>query len=108
IEKIDSPAKALFLGNILENILFPYPKINESEKETLNMVLDSIDKFMTGKSADFRKYDEKGEQPQDFLDSLKELGLFGLIIPEEYGGIGLSNSAYSRVLQQTSLYDSAT
>ncbi len=108
IQKDDSPAKALFLGNILDNVIFPYPKIEEAEKETLNMVLDSIDKFMSGKASDFKEYDIKGEQPAEFLNNLKELGLFGLIIPEEYGGIGLSNSAYSRVLQQTSLYDSAT
>jgi acyl-CoA dehydrogenase family protein 9 len=107
-ENDNSPAKALFLGNIIENLIFPYPVISSSEKETLNMVLDSIDRFMGSKSEDFKKYDIKGEQPDEFLNKLKELGLFGLIIPEEYGGIGLSNSAYSRVLQQTSMYDSAT
>ena len=107
-EKDNSAAKALFLGNILENAMFPYPKISDTEKETLNMVLESIDKFMTGKAEDFREYDKKGEQPAEFLKTIGELGLFGLIIPEEYGGIGLSNSAYSRVLQQTSLYDSST
>ncbi len=36
------------------------------------------------------------------------MGLFGLIIGEEYGGLGLSNGAYARVLAQTSAHDSAT
>ena len=94
-----SPAKALFLGNILENVIFPFPKISAQESETLQMVLESIDKFMAPKASAFKVHDDKGEQPQDYLENLKELGLFGLIIPEEYGGIGLSNSGYSRVLQ---------
>ena len=36
------------------------------------------------------------------------MGLFSLIIPPEFDGLGLSNSAYSRVLQQTSRYDAST
>lgn len=103
-----SPAKALFMGNILEEAIFPFPSIDPKEKETLSMVIESIDKFMQGKEEDFRQYDVKGEQPDSYLESLKEMGLFGLIIPEEYGGIGLSNSAYSRALQQTSNYDAST
>lgn len=104
----DSPAKALFLGTVLQSKLFPFPKLKESEVETLKMVLESIDRFMEGRAADYRKYDEKGEQPESYLKSLKELGLFGLIIPEEHGGIGFSNWAYSRVIQQTSRYDGST
>ena len=53
--------------------------------------------------------DQRGEQPDDYLQSLRDLGLFGLIIPEEHGGIGLSNSAYARVIEQTeSRYDGST
>lgn len=34
------------------------------------------------------------------MNGLKELGLFGLQIPEEYGGLGLSNSSYARVVEE--------
>ena len=103
-----SVAKSFFLGHIIEQNLFPFPAVQESETETLRMVLDSIDKFMEGRSEIFRKYDESGEQPSEYLDELRNLGLFGLIIPEEFGGIGFSNTAYSRVLQQTSRYDASS
>ena len=103
-----SPAKALFLGNILEDVIFPYPTIKEEERETIQMVVDSIDKFMSTKDHTYREYDVKGEQPEEYIDSLREMGLFGLIIPEEFGGIGLSNSGYSRALQQTSKWDAST
>ncbi|MEZ4755037.1 MAG: acyl-CoA dehydrogenase family protein [Bdellovibrionota bacterium] len=103
-----SAAKQLFLGTIIEQNLFPFPKFNADEAETLTMIIESIDKFLDGKQEQFREYDVKGAQPDEYLNSLKELGLFGLIIPEEYGGIGLSNSGYARVVQQASKYDAST
>ena len=103
-----SIAKSIFLGNFVEENIFPFPKIDGEEAETLRIVLDSIDKFMDGRFEEFREFDRVGEQPEEYIESLKELGLFGLIIPEEYGGIGFSNTAYSRVLQQTSRYDAST
>jgi alkylation response protein AidB-like acyl-CoA dehydrogenase len=104
----DSPAKGLFLGEIREEKLFPFPTIRAEERETLQMVIESIDRFMADKGEDFRRYDESGEQPQEYIEELKALGLFSLIIPEEFEGLGLSNSGYSRVLQQTSRYDAST
>lgn len=103
-----SPAKLLFLGNILSENLIPFPKIKSEETETLRLVLDSVDKFMQEHEADYRRFDEQGYQPDDYINSLRELGLFGLIIPEEYGGLGLSNTGYSRVLQQTTRLDGST
>jgi alkylation response protein AidB-like acyl-CoA dehydrogenase len=105
---ISSPVKGFFLGELSEKHLFPFPKLDSDESELIGIVLDSVDKFMAGKSDDFRDYDEKGAQPDEYVAALKELGLFGLIIPEEYGGIGLSNTGYSRVLQQSSRYDAST
>ena len=107
-DTFESPAKALFSGEIRSESLVPFPTISESEKETLRFVIESVDKFMGQREADFKAYDEKGEQPEAYLNELKELGLFSLIIPEEYSGLGLSNSGYSRVLQQTSRYDGST
>ena len=108
LDRSGSVAKGLFLGNILEQNLFPYPGISEQERETLTMVLDSVSRFMGEHEGAYREYDRKGEQPEEYLQHLRELGLFGLIIPEEYGGIGLSNAGYSRVLQQTSRFDAST
>lgn len=108
LDKEASPAKSLFFGTIEEGNIFPYPEISQSERETIEMVLDSIDKFMEGKEHLFRDFDKKAEQSPEYIQSLRELGLFGLIIPEEYGGIGLSNTGYSRVLQQVTRYDGST
>ena len=102
-----SPAKALFCGRIIQPSFWPFPEMPGEQKEMLEMVLDSVDRFFEDKQDDFREWDEASKQPEEFIQGLRELGLFGLIIPEEYGGIGLSNAGYSRVLQQSSRYDSS-
>lgn len=102
-----SPVKSLFLGHVIHQNLFPYPKIKEEERETLEMVLDSFDRFLAEKQESFAKWDDDAAQPEDFLQGLRDMGLFGLIIPEEYEGLGLSNAAYSRVLSQSSMHDSS-
>ena len=97
-----SAVKSLFLGNMVQQNLFPYPKIREEERETLEMVLDSFDRFLQERKDSFAKWDDAAAQPEEFLQGLRDMGLFGLIIPEEYEGLGLSNAAYSRVLSQSS------
>lgn len=102
-----SPAKALFRGEINQPSFWPFPGIDAEQKEMLDMVVDSVDRFLTDTQDKFAQWDQVGAQPAEFIDALRELGLFGIIIPEEYGGIGLSNAGYSRVLQQSSRHDSS-
>jgi len=108
LELKSSVIKSLFLGNILEENVFPFPEIPAESAETIRMVVDSVEKFMGARAAEYREYDDAGEQPEEYLNALKELGLFGLIIPEEHGGLGLSNTGYARVIQQTTQHDAST
>lgn len=103
-----SPGKSFFLGEIATSNLFPFPSLREEERETLGMVVQSVTRFMEGRGEEYREFDRVGEQPERYLAELKELGLFGLIIPEEFGGIGLSNLGYSRALQQACRFDGST
>jgi acyl-CoA dehydrogenase family protein 9 len=102
-----SVAKNLMAGRILEDRLFPYPRLRNKDREVLGMMVDAIDQFLGPKHQDFKRWDREAAQPADFIQGLRDLGLFGLIIPEENGGIGLSNAAYARVLSQTSAHDSS-
>ncbi len=49
-----------------------------------------------------RKYDLADEYPQDIVDQMKELGLFGATIGEEYGGLGLSAWTYAQIVIKVS------
>src|ERR1700761_1804944 len=102
-----SVAKSLAAGHILEDQLFPYPELRAKDQEVLRMMLDAIDQFLKPKHADFKHWDREAAQPEEFIQGLRDLGLFGLIIPEEHGGLGLSNAGYARVLRQSSTHDSS-
>ena len=96
---------ALCSGDIEEDIILPFPKMSDDEKATLKAIFDSLNSLLKDRDADYRKWDREGEMPPEFLQQLRELGLFSLIIPEAEGGMGLSSSAYSRVVQELSKYD---
>src|SRR5438874_3290394 len=71
--------------------------------ELVAPICETVDRYLSGIGS--RKLDREGELPPEVLQSLREIGLFGLIVPEEHGGLGLSNSGYARVMQQVSGYD---
>jgi acyl-CoA dehydrogenase family protein 9 len=102
-----SVAKNLIAGKILEEQLFPYPELRVKDREVLGMMVEAIDQFLGPKHQDFKRWDREAEQPAEFIQGLRDLGLFGLIIPEEHGGLGLSNAGYARVLSQSSSHDSS-
>ncbi|MBS24647.1 MAG: acyl-CoA dehydrogenase [Gammaproteobacteria bacterium] len=61
------------------------------DQETLNQLVDLIDRFVRERLVPREnELAESGVLPEDILTEMKELGLFGLTIPEEYGGLGLT------------------
>jgi acyl-CoA dehydrogenase family protein 9 len=102
-----SVAKNSLAGRIVEDNLFPYPRLREKDREVLGLMIEAIDGFLAPHRADFKLWDREAAQPAEFIQGLRDLGLFGLIIPEEQGGLGLSNAGYARVLSQTSTHDSS-
>jgi alkylation response protein AidB-like acyl-CoA dehydrogenase len=104
-KKTASFMRSLCLGQIEQEILLPYPDPTVQEKETLAAVLATLKAMLAPREKDFRAWDEAGEMPADFVRELKEAGLFGLVVPEGHGGMGLGATAYSRVLQEIGRYD---
>ncbi len=49
-----------------------------------------------------RKYDQADEYPAEIVEQMKELGLFGATIGEEYGGLGLSAWTYAQIVVKVS------
>ncbi|XP_060621957.2 complex I assembly factor ACAD9, mitochondrial [Anolis sagrei] len=94
-------AKELFLGNFRKEEVFPYPEISNEELEEINQFVGPVEKFFR-EDVDSKKIDHDAKIPKETLDGLKSLGLFGMQIPEEYGGLGLSNTMYARLGEITS------
>lgn len=69
-----------------------------SEEDT--MILDAINKWL---DRDVRPHvlrlDHADEYPTEMVEQMKELGLFGATIPQEYGGLGLSATTYARIVE---------
>uniref|UniRef100_A0A8C2J6V7 Acyl-CoA dehydrogenase family, member 9 n=1 Tax=Cyprinus carpio TaxID=7962 RepID=A0A8C2J6V7_CYPCA len=95
-------AKDLFLGKVNKAEVFPYPEISKEELEEINQLVQPVEKFFN-EDVDSVKIDHEAVIPPETLNGLKELGLFGIQIPEEYGGLGLSNTMYARLGEITSL-----
>ena len=47
-------------------------------------------------------YDAEDEYPEPIVEQMKELGLFGVTIPEEYGGMGLDLTTYTMIVEELS------
>jgi alkylation response protein AidB-like acyl-CoA dehydrogenase len=97
--------RSLCMGQIEENVIIPYPKLTDTDKETLRSVFDTVGASLKGRDADFRKWDREGDLPKEMLEEMRQLGLFGLIVPEDFGGIGMNSTSYSRTLQELAKYD---
>ncbi|XP_034853968.1 complex I assembly factor ACAD9, mitochondrial isoform X2 [Mirounga leonina] len=89
-------AKELFLGKIEKKEVFPFPEVSQDELNEINQFVGPVEKFFT-EEVDSERIDREGKIPKETLEKLKSLGLFGLQVPEEYGGLGLSNTMYARL-----------
>ncbi len=107
-KKTASFMRSLCLGQIEEEILLPYPEPTVQEKETLSAVVASLKAMLAPHERDFAAWDAAAEMPAAFVRELKEAGLFGLVVPEAHGGMGLGATAYARVLQEIGRYDGST
>jgi acyl-CoA dehydrogenase family protein 9 len=98
--------KGLFLGEIDEELIFPYPELEAEEGEGLRMIIDSLRQF-AATSIDSAAMDHEGRFPDEVREGMHELGLMGLNIPEEYGGFGASAKVFTRVFGELGATDPA-
>jgi acyl-CoA dehydrogenase family member 9 len=105
-KEIPSIVKHMFYGEILEDEIFPFPSLNENQIEMAKAMIDAVDKFAQA-NIDSAKLDKEAKIPQEVLDGLAALGLCGLGVEEEFGGLGLDTTLYARVFSQVAGIDGA-
>jgi acyl-CoA dehydrogenase family protein 9 len=91
--------KGLFEGRLHSELVFPYPRTTADEQETLRLVLDTF-RGWAKESLDGAAIDHAGVFPEAPIKGLKDLGILGMTIPEEYGGSGLPITAYCRLMEE--------
>ncbi len=64
-------------------------------------ILATIDKWVDQELKPIaREFDQADQYPDELVEQMKELGLFGATIDEEYGGLGLSASTYAKIVSR--------
>jgi alkylation response protein AidB-like acyl-CoA dehydrogenase len=94
----------LFLGRLRLDLIHPYPEQDPEETRRAQPFLDQLERFLRT-SVDSDKIDREGEIPETVIQGLRQLGAFGIKIPREYGGLGLSQLSYMRAIELVSSID---
>jgi acyl-CoA dehydrogenase family member 9 len=95
---VTSFAKAMVLGEIHEELVFPFPLPDEAEAEKVRSLVGAFRDYAAD-HVDSREIDEKRWIDDRVFTDLGERGLLGLYVPKEYGGQGLSQTGYARVFE---------
>jgi acyl-CoA dehydrogenase family protein 9 len=103
VATVSSFAKSLFLGELHEDVVFPYPQPDPSEQEKIRSLIGSIRELAP--AIDPYAMEEERWVPDELLAEMGERGLMGLYVPEEYGGQGLSQTGYCRVFEEIAQVD---
>lgn len=79
------------------------PDPNAWTVEDENMMLDTIDRWCREEVRDkVMEMEHADEYPHAFVEQMKEFGLFGATISQDYGGLGLSASTYAKIVMRIS------
>src|SRR5881409_3128215 len=94
----------LFLGKFRLDLIHPYPEQDPEEVRRARPFLEQLERFLRER-VDSDKIDREGEIPDDLIQGLRDLGAFGIKIPREYGGLGLSQLSYMKAIELVSSID---
>ena len=80
-------------------VAVPFEEKTDEQKAITEMVRQFADEQILPNAEHF---DHEDEFPTEIVEQLKELGLFGVTIPEEYGGMGLDLTTYVMIVEELS------
>jgi alkylation response protein AidB-like acyl-CoA dehydrogenase len=98
-------AKELYLGRFRLDLVHPHPTSSPGDVERGEKFLAELRAFC--EECDGALIEREARIPDEVVTGLAELGAFGIKIPREYGGLGLSHVYYNRALQITSMVHSS-
>ncbi len=106
MSKEQSFMKAAFFGVVAEELIFPFPGLSTEEKQNLHSLVDQLRRFSEAE-VDAAEIDCERAVSERVLSGITELGLFGLGVPEQFGGVGLGHTAHARVIQELAAVDAS-
>ncbi|HOC72693.1 MAG TPA: acyl-CoA dehydrogenase family protein, partial [Candidatus Hydrogenedentes bacterium] len=97
----------LFKGDFRWDLINPFPAQDAEDKKIGDAYIEKVKKVLE-EHVDPYEIDRTGVYPREALKAMADIGLFGMKIPKEYDGLGLSISNYARVLGVVGSYCSNT
>src|SRR5207245_8013484 len=95
--------RELFLGRFRLDLIHPHPPADHAEEARARPFMDKLRAFM--ERVDSEEIDRTGEIPESVVQELRDMGAFGIKIPREYGGLGLSQMSYIRAIEMVTAKD---
>jgi alkylation response protein AidB-like acyl-CoA dehydrogenase len=89
--------RELFEGSFRLDLVHPYPEMSPADVERARPFMERLERFLRER-VDSDRIDREGKIPAELLQGLREIGAFGIKIPEEYGGLGLSQTGYTHAI----------
>jgi acyl-CoA dehydrogenase family protein 9 len=91
-------AKGLFFGHFNAPLMFPYPQLPAAERDAVAAAVAETRRFCLEKIDSFQ-IDQEARIPDEVIQGLAEIGVLGMTIPREYGGRGMSQMGYCKVME---------
>jgi alkylation response protein AidB-like acyl-CoA dehydrogenase len=101
--KLPSFGKQLFLGDFRLDLIHPQPRLDDAAVEKGERFLAALRTFLE-EQVDPLEIERDARLPDQVLEGLKQLGALGMKVPEEYGGLGLSQVYYNRALAMAGVW----
>jgi hypothetical protein len=96
--------RELFLGRFRLDLIHPHPEQNDPDEAA--RATDFLAKLRAlMEQVDSDEIDRTGEIPESVVQKLRDIGAFGIKIPREYGGLGLSQMTYIRAIELVTSQD---
>ena len=95
--KLPSFGKALYLGHFQPELISPQPDMPPDAVEKGERFLAVLRAFLED-HVDPQAIESEGRIPDEVVDGFKAIGALGMKVPEEYGGLGLSQVYYNRAM----------
>jgi alkylation response protein AidB-like acyl-CoA dehydrogenase len=97
-------ANGLFFGHFNAEQIYPYPQIRPEEREAVGKAVAEVRRYCQ-EHIDPAAIDRNAEIPAEVVAGLGEVDVLGMTVPKEYGGRGLSQMGYCKIMEVVGGHD---